>query len=132
MSFAILFTLIDLLEIVSINVVIILMVSTLEIPRLEEILFWKNGHNITICFHTVNNKTLSCYSNSILDMVMWPKCSNSSSFINKVIKTSILWEFKKLFFFGGGWLFGPPPSRMGLKNLTWLLFFVYDPRLKRL
>ena len=53
-------------------------------------LFWNNSYDVIIIVHDVFNKTLSGDANYIVDMIMWPKLSNSSGSIREVIITSAL------------------------------------------
>ena len=53
-------------------------------------LFWNNSYDVIIIVHAVFNKTLSDDANHIVDMIMWPKLSNSSGSIREVIITSAL------------------------------------------
>ena len=46
--------------------------------------------NVIISVHDVTNKILSCDSNYIVDMAMWPKFGNSRIFRRKVIIISVL------------------------------------------
>ena len=50
--------------------------------------FWNKGYDNII--PVVTNKTLSCDSNYIVDVFMWPKFGNSSISMREVIITSIL------------------------------------------
>ena len=72
--------------------VIILMVSAkVTTPGLLKTkLFWNKGYDVIISVHDVNNKILSCDSNYIVDVAMWPKSGNSSVSMREVIVTSIL------------------------------------------
>ena len=51
--------------------------------------FWNKGYDVIISVHDVINKILSCNSNYIVDVVMWPKFGNSSIFKREGIITSI-------------------------------------------
>ena len=53
-------------------------------------LFWNKGYDIIISVHDVTNKMLSCDSNDMADMVMWPKFVSSSIFMREVIIAAIL------------------------------------------
>ena len=53
-------------------------------------LFWNNSYDVIIIVHAVFNKTLSGDANYIVDMIMWPKLSNSSGSIRELIITSAL------------------------------------------
>ena len=53
-------------------------------------IFQNKGYDVLISVHGVTNKILSHESNQIVDMVMWPKFSNSSISMREVIITSIL------------------------------------------
>ena len=52
--------------------------------------FWNNGYDVIIPVDDVTNKILSCHSNYLVDVFMWPKSGNSSISIREVITTSIL------------------------------------------
>ena len=70
----------------------ILMVSaklaTLGLLKIN--LFWNKGYDIIISVHDVTNKMLSCDSNDMAGMVMWPKFVSSSIFMREVIIAAIL------------------------------------------
>ena len=51
--------------------------------------FWNEGYDVIISVYDVIKK-LSCDSNFIVDVVMWPKFGNSSTSMREVIITSIL------------------------------------------
>ena len=53
-------------------------------------LFWNKSYDVIISVHDVTNKMLSCDSNDMADMVMWPKFVSSSIFMREVIITTIL------------------------------------------
>ena len=52
--------------------------------------FYNIGYDVTVFVHDVTNKILSCDSNHIVDVVMWPKFGNSSISVTEVITTLIL------------------------------------------
>ena len=52
--------------------------------------FWNKGYYAIYSVYDVTNKMLSPDPNYIVDVVMWPKFSNSSICIREVIITSIL------------------------------------------
>ena len=52
--------------------------------------FWNKVYDVISSVYNVTNKILSCESNYIVDVVMWPKFGNSSIFMGEVIITSIL------------------------------------------
>ena len=70
----------------------ILMISaklaTLGLLKIK--LFWNKSYDVIISVHDVTNKMLSCDSNDMADMVMWPKFVSSSIFMREVIITTIL------------------------------------------
>ena len=70
----------------------ILMISaklaTLGLLKIK--LFWNKSYDVIISVHDVTNKMLSCDSNDMADMVMWPKFVSSSIFMGEVIITTIL------------------------------------------
>ena len=41
-------------------------------------IFWNRGYDVIISVDDVRNKFLSCDSNCIVDVVMWPNFANSS------------------------------------------------------
>ena len=53
-------------------------------------IFWKKGYDIKIYAHDVTNKILSCDSNYIIDVVLWPNFGNHSISMKEVIIISIL------------------------------------------
>ena len=60
-------------------------------PGLRKIkVFWKKGYDVKISVSDVSNKFSSRDSNYIVDVVMWPKFGNSSTYMGKVIITSSL------------------------------------------
>ena len=64
--------------------------------------FWSKGHDVIISVYDATNKILSCESNYIVEVVMWPKFGNSSISMSEVIITSILqgYDQKKQSFWG--------------------------------
>ena len=62
--------------------------ATLGLPKIK--VFWNKGYNVIISVHDVTSKILSCDSNYIADVVMWPKFGNSSISTREAIITSIL------------------------------------------
>ena len=71
-------------------VTILIMSAKMATPGLLKIrVFWNEGYDVIISVHDVTNKILSCDSNYIIDVVMWPKFGNCTTSIRKVI-TSIL------------------------------------------
>ena len=74
-----------------INMVTILMMSA-KIPTLALLkikVFWNKGYDLISYVHDVTNQILSCDSNCIVDLVMWPKFGNFSICMSEVIITSI-------------------------------------------
>ena len=72
-------------------VIILMMSAKVTTPGLLKTkLFWNKGYDVIISVHDVNNKILSCDSNYIVDVAMWPKSGNSSVSMREVIVTSIL------------------------------------------
>ena len=88
----ILLTFLESIKIVLIKKVAILVMSAkLATPGLLKIkIFWKKGYDVIIYVHDVTNKILSCDSNYIVDVVMWPKFGNSNISMREVIIISIL------------------------------------------
>ena len=67
------------------------MSTKLATPGLLKIMIFRNkGYDVKIRDYDVNNKIVSCYSNDIVDVVMWPKFGNSSISMRELIITSIL------------------------------------------
>ena len=66
--------------------------ATLGLLKIK--LFWNNSYDVIISGDDVINKILSCDSNYIVDVFMWPKFGNSSISMREVI-TSILYGFDK-------------------------------------
>ena len=62
--------------------------ATLDFLKIQ--VFCNKGYDVIISFHDVFNKILTCDSNYIVDMVMWPKFSNSGISMKEVIINSIL------------------------------------------
>ena len=85
-------TFIESLRIFLIKLVIILMMSAKMVtPGLLKIMvFWNKSYDVIIPFNDITNKILSCDSNYIVDLFMWPKFGNSSISLREVITTSIL------------------------------------------
>ena len=52
--------------------------------------FWNKGYDAIIFVDDVTNEILSCNSNYIVDVFMWPKFGNCSISMREVITTSIL------------------------------------------
>ena len=70
---------------------ILIMSAKMATPGLLKIkVFWNKGYDVIISVHDVTNKFLSHNSNYIKDVVMWPKFSNCSISMRKVIITTIL------------------------------------------
>ena len=68
-----------------------MMSAKMATPGLFKItVFWNKSYDIIISVHDITNKILSCDSNYIVDVVMWPKFGNPSISMREVIKTSIL------------------------------------------
>ena len=59
--------------------------------------FWNKGYIAITSFHDVTNKIISCDSNNIVDVVMWPKFGNSSISMREVINVIRIWSGKLLF-----------------------------------
>ena len=68
-----------------------MILAKLATPKLLIIkVFWNIGHDVIIPDYDVTNKILSCDSNYIINVVMWPKFGNSDISLREVIKISIL------------------------------------------
>ena len=93
--FLILLTFFESLKIFLINMVTILMMSakmvTLGLLKIK--VFRNKGCDVIISVYDVINKNLSCDSNFIVDMVMWPKFGNSRTSMREIIITSTLQGF---------------------------------------
>ena len=61
---------------------------TLDLLKIKVI--WNKSYDVITSVSDVTNKILSCDSNYIVDVVMWPKFGNSSISMRDVIITSIL------------------------------------------
>ena len=71
--------------------------ATLDLLKIK--ILWNKGYNITISVHNITSKSLSCDSNYIVNMVLWPKIGNSS-----ISHRELLWFDKKNNkFLGGSW-----------------------------
>ena len=62
--------------------------ATLGLAKIK--LFWSKGYDAIISAYDVTNKILSCESNYIVDVIMWPKSGNFNISIKEVMITSIL------------------------------------------
>ena len=62
--------------------------ATLGLLKIK--VFWNKGYDVITSVCDVTNKILSCDSNYIVDVVMWPKFGNSRISMREVIITSIL------------------------------------------
>ena len=70
---------------------ILMMSAKMATPGLLKIkVFWSKGYDVIIYVHDFTNKILSCDSNYIVDVVMWPKFSNSNVSMRAVITASVL------------------------------------------
>ena len=70
---------------------ILMMAAKIAIPSLlKKTIFWNKGYEITNPVNDVNNKILSCDSNFIISVFIWPKFGNSIISLKEVITTSIL------------------------------------------
>ena len=68
-----------------------MMSAKMATPGLLKItVFWNKGYDFIISVDDVTNKILSRDSNYFVDVVMWPKFSNSSISMREVIIASIL------------------------------------------
>ena len=80
-----------------------MMSAKMTTPGLLKItVFWNEGYGVIFSVDDVTIKVLSCDSNYIVDVFMWPKFGYCSISMRKVITTSILYGFdqKKRFFWG--------------------------------
>ena len=68
-----------------------MMSAKLATPGLVKItVFWNKGYDVIIYIDDATNKVLSCDSNYIVDVFMWPKFDNCSISMREVITTTIL------------------------------------------
>ena len=75
-------------------VTILIMSAKMATPGLLKIkIFWSKGYDVISSVHEVFNKILSCDSNYIVDVIMWPKFGNSNVSMRDVIIASALWGF---------------------------------------
>ena len=63
-------------------------VATLGLIKIK--VLWGKDYDVIISVHDVTNKILSCNTNYIVDVVMWPKFGNSNISMREVIITLIL------------------------------------------
>ena len=64
--------------------------ATANLLKIKEIFkFWNKAYEVVIFVHDVTNKTLSCNSYYIVNLVMLPNFSNSSISMREVIIASI-------------------------------------------
>ena len=52
--------------------------------------FWNKGYDVIVSVNDATNKILSCDSNYIIDVFMWPKFGKCSTSMTEVFTTSIL------------------------------------------
>ena len=64
--------------------VTILMISA-KLATLKIKVFWNKGYDVIVSVRDVTNKVLSCDSNYIVDLVMWPKFGNSCIFMRELL-----------------------------------------------
>ena len=78
-------------------------IAALDLLKIK--VFWIKSYDVIISAHDVINKNLSCHSNYIVDVVMWPKFGNSCTSMREVIITLILYglDLKKHFFEVWSW-----------------------------
>ena len=70
---------------------ILMMSAKMATPGLLKIkIFQKIAYGIIISAHDITSTILSCDSNYIVNVIMWPKFGNSSISVREVIITSIL------------------------------------------
>ena len=68
-----------------------MMSAKMATPGLLKItILWNKGYDVIISANDITNKILSCDSNCIVDVFMWPKFGNCSISMKEVIATSIL------------------------------------------
>ena len=80
------------LIIVLLNMITLLMMSAkMPSPGLLKIrIFWNYGYDVIISVHDVTTKILSCDSNCIIDVAVWPMFGKFSISMRNVIITSIV------------------------------------------
>ena len=66
--------------------------ATLDLLKIK--ILWNKGYNITISVHDITSKSLSCDSNYVVNMVLWPKIGNSSISLREL---SWIWQKNKKF-----------------------------------
>ena len=54
-------------------------------------ILWNKGYDITISADDIKSKSLSCDSNYIVNMLLWPKIGNSSIFKREILR---IWQKK--------------------------------------
>ena len=55
-------------------------IATLVLLKIK--VFWNKGYHIIVFTYDAPNEILSCHSNVIVDVVMWPKFGNYSILIS--------------------------------------------------
>ena len=65
--------------------------ATVDLLKIK--VFRNKGCDVKSSFYDVINRNLSCDSNFIVDMIMWPKFGNCRTSMREVIITSILKGF---------------------------------------
>ena len=91
-KYLVLSTFLESIKIVLIEKVAVLVMSAKMAPPglLKLKTFWKKGYDVIIYVHDVTSKILSCDSNYIVNVVMWPKFDNPGISTREVIIISIL------------------------------------------
>ena len=74
-----------------ITILMLAKILTLDLVKIKVV--WGKGYDLIISVCDVTNKVLSHNSNYVVDVVIWPKFSNSNMSMGKVIITSILQGF---------------------------------------
>ena len=72
-------------------VIILMMSAKMATPEFLKITaFWNKRYDAIILVDDASNKILSCDSNYIVDVFMWPKFGNYSTSIKEVMTSSVL------------------------------------------
>ena len=87
-------------------VTILIMSAKIPTPGLSKIkVLWKESYDVIISVNDVTNKTLSCDSNHIVYVAMWPKFGSTMREFISMGEFIITWRFngieqKNRFFWG--------------------------------
>ena len=80
-----------------ITILMLAKILTLDLVKIKVV--WGKGYDLIISVCDVTNKVLSHNSNYVVDVVIWPKFSNSNMSMRKVITSILQWFDQKNHFF---------------------------------